>query len=253
MNRLVGMLGGIFIFFCLSWLGLVAIPYFQLGKLQAQVDEDTGDVYPIAPGGLAAQGRLVYVANGCVSCHTQQVRPGFAGGDIQRKWGVRQTVARDFLYDRPLLAGTRRIGPDLANVGSRRADETWHYKHLYDPRSVSPDSIMPPFKYLFVKRKITGEKASEALDLGGKEGPGAGYEIVPTPEGRALVAYLLSLRHSHPLKEAVQEAKEEEAEKPAESSGAAAPAAAGSSVVPGAPAVAPVPVAPAVPAAPAAK
>ena len=66
---------------------------------------------------------------------------------------------------------------------------------------------MPPFRYLFIKRKITGQRAIDALDLTGPEAPEPGYEIVPTDEARALVGYLLSLDHSHTLKEVPQEAK----------------------------------------------
>lgn len=228
MNKLTGLLGGIFAFFLLSWLGLVAVPFIQMGSLQAEVDADTGDVYPIEPGGMSAQGRQVYVANGCVNCHTQQVRPGHAGTDIARKWGTRQTVARDYLYEDPLLVGSMRIGPDLANVGKRYPDPKVLYKKLYMPRLEVPESIMPPYPFLFEKREITGQRLADALDLTGEHAPPKGYEIVPTQDARALVAYLMSLNRTHPLPESIQEAKEEEPaeeEKPAEAAPAASPAA----------------------------
>ena len=61
---------------------------------------------------------------------------------------------------------------------------------------------MPPFKYLFLKRKISGERSPDALSLTGADAVPSGYEVVPTDKARALVAYLLSLDKSHPLKEA---------------------------------------------------
>ncbi|MDP9291806.1 MAG: cbb3-type cytochrome c oxidase subunit II [Verrucomicrobiota bacterium] len=193
---------GIVATFAFSWFGLAMVPQMQLGTLPPQVDEDMGDIYPIDKGGIADQGRAVYAANGCFYCHSQQVRD--QPSDLARGWGTRRTVARDYLYDNPVFLGTMRNGPDLANIGSpqRVRDAGWHYLHLYDPRSVFPDSIMPPFQFLFEKRQISGERSVDALDLWGKDAPEDGYEILPTPQAKALVAYLLSLDRTHPLREA---------------------------------------------------
>lgn len=124
------------------------------------------------------------------------------GADISRHWGQRRTVAQDYLYDAVPQPGTRRAGPDLANVGARLAAPQWHLRHLYAPQTVVPDSSMPGYRFLFEKRKIGKAPAADALPLTGKFAPPEGYEIVPTESARALVAYLLSLRADAPLFEA---------------------------------------------------
>ena len=198
---------GILLTFSSSWLGLVFAPFVQLNNEQPQVDDATGTAYPQPLAGLEAQGRRVYQANGCIYCHSQQVRPeSFANNaDIQRGWGGRRTVARDYLYDRPHLMGTMRTGPDLSNIGERNPSPVWHHIHLYNPRITSPGSIMAPFAFLYEKRKIVGEPSDEALPLEGEWAVEPGYQIVPTSDAKALVAYLLSLKKasaSNPLPEA---------------------------------------------------
>jgi len=121
------------------------------------------------------------------------------GPDIARGWGKRRTVAEDFLYDSPVLLGSQRIGPDLANVGARLPDAKWQLLHLYAPQSAVPGSTMPPFRYLFEKRRIEEARSPDALELSGNLAPPPGYEIVPKPQAKALVAYLLSLRADAPI------------------------------------------------------
>jgi cytochrome c oxidase cbb3-type subunit 2 len=80
----------------------------------------------------------------------------------------------------------------------------WHHRHLYSPRSISPDLIdsnMPAYRFLYQKRLIGAERSVDALQLDGPERPPAGWEIVPTYDAKCLVAYLMSLDQSHPLKE----------------------------------------------------
>ena len=204
----ISLISGVFLSFAAAWFGMTMIPQFQLGNLQPQVEDEGADVYPINIGGVADQGRKVYVSYGCVTCHTQTVRDAHSGSDIERKWGPRRTVARDYIYDAPDLVGSVRNGPDLTNVGIRLTDATWQYKHLYNPRSVSPGSIMPPFPFLFEKRKVVGQLSADALSLTGDDAPPAGFEIVPTSEAKALVGYLLSLNRTHPLKEVKEMTKE---------------------------------------------
>jgi cbb3-type cytochrome oxidase cytochrome c subunit len=124
------------------------------------------------------------------------------GADIARGWGRRRTVAQDYIYDAVVQPGTRRAGPDLANVGARLPDANWHYRHLYAPTVDVKDSTMPPYRFLFQQRKIGKTPTPDALQLTGELAPPAGYEIVPTDDARALVAYLLSLRADAPLFEA---------------------------------------------------
>jgi cbb3-type cytochrome oxidase cytochrome c subunit len=120
------------------------------------------------------------------------------GPDIARGWGKRRTVAEDFLYDSPVMPGSQRIGPDLANVGARMPDANWHLLHLYNPKIV-PGSPMPPYRFLFEKRRIERVPAPDALVLTGELAPEPGYEIVPRPEARALASYLTSLHANAPL------------------------------------------------------
>jgi len=192
---------GVFATFALAWLGVVAVPQAQLRNLQPQIDEDnTTDVYPVNVGGVADQGRRVFVANGCVSCHSQQLR-GAGTVDAERGWGNRRTVPLDYIYGQPVELGLMRNGPDLTNIGVRQPNAEWHYLHLYNPRAVTPGSIMPPFRFLFEKRKISGARSADALYLSGVDALPDGYEMVPTPDAKALVGYLLSRDKSHPLKE----------------------------------------------------
>jgi cbb3-type cytochrome oxidase cytochrome c subunit len=124
------------------------------------------------------------------------------GADIARGWGKRRTVAQDYLADYPVQLGSRRIGPDLANVGLRLPDADWQLRHLYAPQNEVTGSVMPPYRFLFETRKIGREASPYALKLSGKLAPSPGYEIVPKPEASALVAYLQSLRADMPLEEA---------------------------------------------------
>ncbi len=192
---------GIFATFALAWFGTVAVPATQLKNLQPQADEELADIYPVNIGGIADQGRQVYVANGCVSCHSMALRDKHSGSDLDRGWGPRRTVARDYIYQQPAQIGVMRNGPDLTNIGVRQTSADWHYQHLYNPRSVTPGSIMPPFRFLFEKRRIIAQRSADALNLTGPDEPPAGWEIVPTPEAKSLVGFLLSLDSTHPLKE----------------------------------------------------
>jgi cytochrome c oxidase cbb3-type subunit 2 len=188
---------GIFLAFASAWLGLVFFPSQQLGHLKPVTAEGETVANPRPYSGLELRGRQVYQANGCVYCHSQQVRGGEYNADLQRGWGPRRTVPQDYVNDDPVLLGTMRTGPDLVNVGARLTDDQWHYRHLYDPVLTSPGSIMPPHRFLFEKRKIAGQKSLDAVDIPGVE---AGYEIVPSDDAKALVAYLKSLDRTYDLK-----------------------------------------------------
>jgi cytochrome c oxidase cbb3-type subunit 2 len=72
---------------------------------------------------MAERGRQIFAANGCVYCHSQQVRADYAASDIERKWGVRRSAPRDYIFDRPAMLGKMRLGPDLSNIGKRAPAE----------------------------------------------------------------------------------------------------------------------------------
>lgn len=193
---------GVFLTLASSWCGLVLIPQLQFGRQEALKIEETGETYPQPRPGLASQGMEVYRANGCIYCHSQQVRTEGFGADIARNWGQRRTVSRDYLYDKPVMLGTMRTGPDLSNIGLRQSAASWHLLHLYNPQATSKGSIMPPFPFLFEKHKVGDHPSPNALKLSGEFAPPPGWEIVPKPEATALVQYLLSLKANAPLPEA---------------------------------------------------
>lgn len=203
MHRLPTLLSGIFLVFLTSWLGVVSYPVLGLGRLAPVADADTGGTLPPVYGGQAVAGQRIYAAEGCITCHSQQVRQtSITQTDIERGWGVRPSVARDYLRDSSAFLGSRRLGQDLSNVGVRLPDAKWHYLHLYHPSSVCEGSLMPSYSHLFLVRKIQGQPSDEALALTGDDAPKKGYEVVPSAEAKNLVAYLLSLRHDYPLPEA---------------------------------------------------
>lgn len=119
MKGIKGLFLGIFGTFVFSWAGLIYVPNLQIGHLDPQMDEEGNDVYPAPRSGMAERGRRVYVANGCIYCHSQQVRADYAASDIDRKWGERRSAPRDYLFDRPAQLGKMRMGPDLSNIGKR--------------------------------------------------------------------------------------------------------------------------------------
>ena len=196
---------GLFVAMVCSWLGFIMEPQLQIGNLPQTNTVVVGDAmsqtYPLAPSGVAHQGAEVYKANGCAACHTQFVRPPSLGPDIANNWGVRRSVAQDYLFAEPVLLGSQRIGPDLANVG-RRADITAIMMRLYNPQSVVAKSVMPSYKFLFETKKIEGAPSPEAVSFPEGFGAPAGYEVIPKPEARALAAYLLNLRQDGYLFEA---------------------------------------------------
>ena len=97
---------------------------------------------PLTPLQLA--GRDIYIREGCSTCRSQMIRP--LRSEVER-YG-HYSVAGELVYNHPFLFGSKRTGPDLARVGGLYSDD-WHRAHLYDPRSVVPESIMPGFTWLF--------------------------------------------------------------------------------------------------------
>lgn len=96
---------------------------------------------------LELAGRDIYIREGCYTCHSQMIRQ--LPDDVLRYGKV--SLAAESVYDRPYQWGSRRIGPDLARVGGKYPD-SWHYRHMLDPREVTPGSIMPPYPWLFQKK-----------------------------------------------------------------------------------------------------
>ncbi len=355
MKGFVPLVLGIFGTFAFSWVGLILIPNLQIGHLEPQSDEEGTDIYPMPQSGMVERGRHIYAANGCVYCHSEQLRAEYAAADLDRerdaalqprpKWGQRRSAPRDYIFNRPVLLGKERMGPDLSNIGKAAPAEenaapaaspgaspapsaspvgspatagslakaapaasaapsasspapaaplppkpanspaastsppaaaaspapvgssppaaganpppatqaasvaassagsptgiepkpgepapysaAWHHRHLYSPRSFSIDSDMPAYRFLYEKRPIAGEPSADALKLAGRDTPPAGWEIVPTYDAQCLVAYLMSLDQSHPLKEVKSAAPAASPAAAPPASPAASPAAAG--------------------------
>jgi cbb3-type cytochrome c oxidase subunit II len=114
------------------------------------------------PTELVRQGEREFISQGCTVCHTQQIR-GDERSRLQQgdrlvipvlppdaRFGLDEpSLPEHYADSSPPLLGTQRTGPDLTGVGDRLPSASWHYWHLYDPRSVSPDSVMPSYRYLF--------------------------------------------------------------------------------------------------------
>lgn len=192
---------GIFATLASSFWGLLLVPQLQLGRQGQETNATTQAFYPATRGGSAKQGAEVYRSLGCVECHSQQVRG--TGADLDRGWGGRITVAQDYLGDYPVLLGSQRIGPDLANVGLRPMVTSNLLQHLYSPQLIVPGSMMPPYRFLFERRKLrAGQSPSPEAVVLESDGDRSAYEIVPRPEAKALGDYLLSLRADAVLYEA---------------------------------------------------
>ena len=377
MKGLAPLFLGIFGTFAFSWVGLTLIPNWQIGHLDPQMEEDGSDAYPQPQSGMVERGAHVYAANGCIYCHSQQVRADYAADDIERKWGGRRSAPRDYIFERPVFLGKMRMGQDLSNIGARVPAEqenappagapspaasaapqggaptpgaappganpsppanagspppkataspppagsapaaagspaapsaspapsapaaqspkappaspspsavakaspaaspsppagspgtspgaspsspppkapagpapkaplaspspsaianaspggttsvssgtpaaearpvqttgeppmysaAWQHVHLYSPRRINVDSNMPSYRFLYQMRRISDVPSDDALKFSGSEAPPEGWEIVPTYDAKCLVAYLISLNQSHPLKE----------------------------------------------------
>src|SRR5437870_6200785 len=118
--------------------GLVEIsPLFYLESTIEKVD----GVRPYTP--LEQAGRDIYIREGCYTCHSAMIRP--LRDEVER-YG-HYSLAAESMYDHPFQWGSKRNGPDLARVGGKYSD-AWHRDHLIDPRSLVPESIMPPYRFL---------------------------------------------------------------------------------------------------------
>jgi cytochrome c oxidase cbb3-type subunit II len=184
----------------LGWAALVGLPDLMISEVKP-------------PEGLnrytaeELYGRRIYIREGCMYCHSQQVRPEGFGADQERLWG-RPSVPADYVYDRPHQLGTMRTGPDLKNIGVRQTSVDWHMLHLYNPRLVVDGSIMPPYPWLFITKRSAGPE-EYVLPLPDDAVP-EGMVVVAKPEAEALVQYLMSLDRSYPAPQRTVENDQEE-------------------------------------------
>jgi cbb3-type cytochrome oxidase cytochrome c subunit len=115
------------------------------------------------------------------------------------------------------------LGSEPKGGGMPAYSVAWHHQHLYSPRSLTIDSNMPAYRFLYEKRRIEGEPSADALKLTGRDAPPEGWEIVSTYDAKCLVAYLMSLDQSHPLKEVKSAAPAATSTSPAPAPAAASP------------------------------
>ncbi len=192
-------------------LAIAVVPGFQVNERYKPIE---GAAAAVAPEEAKAveEGRAIYIAEGCSYCHTQQVRsdlrlPPEEDGRprplaVDARYG-RASRPEDYVSDAPPLLGSERVGPDLADVGARMPSKEWHYLHLFNPRAVSPSSVMPPFPWYFrgkddhgpddVRVPLTdGERARLAKD----ERKRRDVELWATPKAQHLVRYLLSRKQA---------------------------------------------------------
>jgi cytochrome c oxidase cbb3-type subunit I/II len=130
-------------------------------------------VKPYSP--LELQGRDLYIREGCVNCHSQMIRPFRSETERYGEY----SKAGEFVYDHPFLWGSKRTGPDLQREGGKYGN-AWHYNHLFDPQTMSPGSIMPPYEWLIDQQldtTTTRSKITAMRSLG-----------VPYPTGYELLA-----------------------------------------------------------------
>ncbi len=174
----------------ISFGGLVEIvPQFFLKQTTTPIE----GLKPLAA--VELEGRDIYIREGCHVCHTQMVRPLRA--EVER-YG-HYSVAGESVYEHPFLWGSKRTGPDLARVGGRYSD-VWQKAHLYNPRNLVPESIMPAYPWLF-DNVISGEQTPKKMAALRKVGvpytdediAGAEAAVKGTTEVDALVAYLQQL------------------------------------------------------------
>lgn len=135
--------------------GIVEIvPLFYLQNTIEKVE----GMRPYSP--LELKGREIYQREGCYVCHSQMIRPF---RDEVERYG-HYSLAAESMYDHPFQWGSKRTGPDLARVGKRYSDE-WHRAHLADPRSVVPESIMPPYAFLAERDLDAGDMSDDLTAL----------------------------------------------------------------------------------------
>jgi len=160
--------------------------------LRPALDLDAAAARPTASADPAvARGRALYLAEGCGYCHSQLVRPLF----IDAAYGRASEVA-DYAGAALPLLGTERTGPDLSAVGIRQPSVMWNLLHLFNPRSMVPESVMPGFPWYFeiVDRPRAPDGASDYVLALPEPFLPAGKVALPRREALDLVAYLQSLR-----------------------------------------------------------
>ncbi len=191
-KALVATAFGVFLFLS---IGIAVIPAFQMEEYGPLPDQPKMTQEELL-------GQKVYIAEGCVACHTQQVR----NIEMDKIWGKRPSVAEDYYYSKqrmdfwrqtPSILGSERTGPDLTDIGNRQPSSAWQYLHLYNPRAVVKESVMPSFPWLFREVDSTKLGSDDVVVAVPKEFlKNSNKKIVPSEDAIHLVAYLNSLKQA---------------------------------------------------------
>ncbi len=204
MNNIFKFSFGIFTTLAVAWLAFVVGARKQFGDLSptssvlnedGNIPEDS-DLYPVAFSGVAQQGAVEYLSLGCATCHTQQVRLVEAGFDVERGWGKRPSVARDYILQNEVNIGNTRVGPDLANLGMREYSDEWLHQHLFEPQSLNEKSICPPSPFLY---DIKDSNVSGSIQIISEDN--RTRLVKPRIKANRIVAYLQELRQDYELPE----------------------------------------------------
>ena len=181
-----------FTIFLMLSIGVAILPAYQMQEYQPIPGQEK----------LTAQQRRgleIYISEGCVACHTQQVR----NIEMDNVWGDRPSLASDYYHSKqrldlwrqsPSLLGSERTGPDLTDIGNRQPSDDWHLLHLYNPRLVVEASIMPQYSWMFEQKAEKDMKADETYLPTGITGTPDGQVIVAKQQALDLVSYLKSLQ-----------------------------------------------------------
>ncbi|MBX2942449.1 MAG: cytochrome c [Cyclobacteriaceae bacterium] len=182
-----------FVVFVLLSLFIAVMPAYQLQEVSPLPDQPELTTSEL-------NGLHIFISEGCVACHTQQVR----NIEMDKMWGSRPSIPSDYYYSKqrldvwrqsPSLLGSERTGPDLTNVGVRQPADQWHLLHLYNPRSVVDESIMPAYPWLFEGKENPGQK-DVVVPVPAKFLKSDKTKIIATKEAMDLVAYLQSLKQA---------------------------------------------------------
>ncbi|MBI3883966.1 MAG: cbb3-type cytochrome c oxidase subunit II, partial [Sphingobacteriales bacterium] len=180
------------LFFILTFF-VAIMPALQSQKNNAPLPGTS----PLTGDALAGKG--VYISEGCVGCHSQQVR----NVDMDKVFGSRPGMAADYAnikrtsiwQNTATVMGTERTGPDLTNIGSRQPSKDWHLLHLFNPRAVVAQSIMPSYEWMF-EIKETPAKDDIIVSVPPSFLNGRTGKVIAKKEALQLIAYLQSLKQA---------------------------------------------------------
>lgn len=181
--------------FLLLSIFVALIPAFQIQQTQPLPSMEAFSEQEL-------NGLHIYVQENCMSCHTQQVR----NIEMDKTWGKRPSIPSDYYYSKqrqdlwrqsPSLLGSERTGPDLTEVGQRQSGMEWHLLHLFNPRIVVKESIMPSYPWLFeLKEESKVKETDQLVPVPEKFLHASNKKVVASQKALDLVAYLQSLKQA---------------------------------------------------------